>query len=64
MKKINSYPSVKKPNLSTVEEALDRKGVYIFQDTVVKLSLRGFFTVQKEGTTRMHSTLRDAWRAM
>jgi len=57
---------MKKPNLRTLEEALDRRGSWHDPVTghVVRLTLSGFFSVTKEGTTRLYSTLRDAWKAL
>lgn len=54
------------PNLRTLEEALDRKGLWVNPVTghTVKLTLSGFFSVQKDGHTRLYGTLRDAWLAL
>ena len=56
---------MKKPNLSTIKEAMERRNVYVHPDgTSIKLALSGFYSVQKAGQSRIFSTLRDAWMAI
>jgi hypothetical protein len=57
---------MKKPNLKTLAELLDQKGVYCDHETghTVKFTLSGFFSVYKHGQTRLYSRLRDAWTAL
>jgi hypothetical protein len=55
---------MKKPNLSTIAAELERRDVYIWQDTTIKCTMSGFFSVTKGGQTRLFSRLRDAWLAM
>lgn len=55
----------KKPNLSTVEADIERKGVYISPEGhTIKMTFSGMFTLTKYGTPRTFSTLRDAWRGL
>lgn len=53
---------VKKPNLSTVEQRLDSKDVYVMPNgSVIRLSKGGHFTLNKNGSTKIYFTLRSAW---
>lgn len=57
---------MKKPSLSTIKDALARKGCWICPVTgnTIKTTLSGFFSVQKAGVTRLYMNIRDAWMAL
>lgn len=55
---------MKKPNLSTVESALSTKDAFVMPNgAIIRLTLSGFYSVTKDGQSRIHSRLSDAWKA-
>jgi hypothetical protein len=52
------------PNLSTLEAAITKTGHYITPDYEVRFTRGSFFSVKKNGVTRIYADIRDAWRAL
>lgn len=56
---------IKKPNLSTIEDAVYRNGSYTHANgSVISETSAGFFRLVKDGVSRTYDRLSDAWRSL